>query len=127
MITTVSEAENFLTTFSNGERQAPADVITEFGGAGAGFRPHELLEAALATCVNVTVRMYAESHGIVIGEVRTRVEVDRSTPNETVFRYDVEMDGATPEERERLLRAVRACPVRKTLSQAIRFEGTGGA
>jgi len=127
VITTESQSEHFLTTFSNGGRQAPADVTAEYGGAGAGFRPHELLEAALAACVNVTVRMYAESHGIVIGEVRTRVELDRSKPGETVFRYGVEIDGANPEEKERLLRAAKACPVRKTLSQAICFEGIYGA
>jgi putative redox protein len=125
--TTESQDERFLTTFSSGGRQAAADVTAEYGGAGAGFRPHELLEAALATCVNMTVRVYAEAHAIVIGEVRTRVEVDRSTPDETVFRYGVEIDGATPEEKERLLRAARACPVRKTLSQTIRFEGFDGA
>ena len=127
MITTESQTAHFLTTFSNGGRQAPADVTAEYGGSGAGFRPHELLEAALATCVNMTVRMYAEAHGIVIGEVRTRVELDRSKPGETTLRYGVEIDGATPEEKERLLRAAKACPVRKTLSQAIRFEEFDGA
>lgn len=127
MITTESRAEHYRTVFSNGGQRAVADATAEHGGAGAGFRPHELLEAALATCVNMTVRAYAEAHGILVGEVRTRVELDRSNANAAVFHYGVEIDGATPEEKERLLRAARACPVRKTLARAIRFEGPGEA
>ena len=41
---------------------ASSDNTPDKGGKGAGFRPHELLEAALACCMNMSVRMYAESH-----------------------------------------------------------------
>jgi putative redox protein len=71
----------------------------------------------------MAVRMYADKHGIPLAGVTTRVKLDRSLPDETVFRYAVELGGdLTPEEEERLLLAARACPVRRTLSKRIRFE-----
>ena len=42
------------TAFSNGAFNSVADVPLEKGGAGKGFGPHDLLEAALATCLRFT-------------------------------------------------------------------------
>jgi len=122
MIEAVSEQPPFRTGFSNGTERATSDTTADKGGAGAGFRPHELLEAALATCVNMMVRAYADNHGIPLDGVTTTVEVDRSHPDETVFRYDIRFDGAlSDEQKERLNRAAHACPVRRTLSKPISF------
>ena len=54
--------------------------------------------------------------------VTTRVKLDRSLPGETVFRYEVQVDGElTLEQRHKLSLAANACPVRRTLSQKIRL------
>ncbi|HEX3104593.1 MAG TPA: OsmC family protein [Terriglobales bacterium] len=89
----------------------------------SGFRPHDLLEAALATCANISVRMYAADHGIPLRNVTTTVSLDKSHSDEVVFRYTVCLDGdLTEEHKDRLLQAVGACPVRRTLSRKISFE-----
>jgi putative redox protein len=44
---------------------AIVDTTSGKGGYGDGFHPHELLEAALATCMNMTIRMYAQKHAII--------------------------------------------------------------
>lgn len=49
----------YQTAFTNGTLEAVADVPVEKGGAGRGFGPHELLEAAFATCLTMTAQMYA--------------------------------------------------------------------
>lgn len=128
MIRAKSQLTPYLTCFSDGEHEGIADTTADKGGQHSGFRPHDLLDAALATCVSMTVRMYADHHGIRLRGATTNVRLDRS-PDEVVFRYEVELDGElTAEERERLLRAAGACPVRRTLSKRIRFEcGEGGA
>jgi putative redox protein len=83
------------------------------------------MEAALATCVAMTVRMYADQRSIPLDGVTVRVTTDRSNPQEVVFRYEVDLRGGfTEEEREKLLRAASACPVRRTLMKPIRFEST---
>jgi putative redox protein len=122
MIEASSEQTRYRTRFSNGTASADSDTTPDKGGSGSGFRPHDLLEAALATCVTMMVRMYADNHGIPLDQVTTSVHLDRDNPDETVFRYDIHLDGAlSQEQRERLLRAATTCPVRRTLSKRIRF------
>lgn len=123
MITTSSEATPYRTKFSNGVHAAIADVAAKDGGGSFGFGPHDLLEAALATCVNITVRMYADHHSIPLRGVITKVGITRPQPDEVLFYYEVAFDGdLTAEQKERLTYAAHACPVHKTLSQKIRFE-----
>lgn len=125
MIISTSEPTPYRTRFSDGTHEATADTTADKGGSQAGFRPHDLLEAALANCVNMSVRMYADHHDISLAGVTTRVTLDRHLEEEVVFRYEVELDGdLTPDQKRALLAAARACPVRKTLSKRIRFQPT---
>ena len=122
MIYARSQSARYQTRFTDGEHEDVADTTADKGGEHAGFRPHDLLEAALAACVNMSVRMYADHHGIPLRGVTTKVSLDRTHPDEVVFRYDLEVDGEiTEEQRNRLFQASSACPVRKTLSKCIRF------
>jgi putative redox protein len=125
MIRASAQAAPYLTAVSNGKFELAADTGPDHGGAGAGFRPHELLEAALAACINMTMRMYAERHNLKLDRIETAVEVDRSTAGVTTFRYtvDVEGPGLTPALRQRMLKVAAACPVHRTLGNEIRFEG----
>jgi len=62
-------------------------------------------------------------HGIPPRGVTTRVSLDRTQPEEAVFRYEIGLDGElTDEQKDRLFRAASACPVRRTLSRRIRFD-----
>jgi putative redox protein len=91
-------------------------------GAGAGFRPHELLEAALASCIGITIRMVALERRLPLHDVRVAVELDRAQ-HRTVFRTRIGLDGPLAEkERALLLATARRCPVRKTLSKPLAFE-----
>ena len=124
MISATSETQRYRTRFSNGVREEFADTTVDKGGCSAGFRPHELLEAALACCVNMTVRMYADRHAIPLDAVTTRVRLDRGAEG-AVFHTETELHGSslTAEQRERLLAAAKACPVGRTLSGSIRLDG----
>jgi uncharacterized OsmC-like protein len=76
----------------------------------------------------MTVRMYADRHAIPLRAVTTKVSIDRNLPDEAVFRYEVALDGElTPVQKDQLLHAANACPVRRTLSKGIRFEPGSGA
>jgi putative redox protein len=128
MTSATSQPARYQSLLSDGEHECLADAPAEKGGQHAGFRPHALLEAALASCVSMTVRMYADHHAIPLRSVTAKVTLDRSHPDEIVFRYEVDVDGdLTPEQKDRLLHAASACPVRKTLSKKIRFESGAGA
>ena len=124
MIRATTEEERYLTKFTNGTGSGYADASAAQGGTGTSFRPHELLEAALATSVNVTLRMYAEKHGFPLDDVVTEVKLDSSSADESILRYDIELLGTdlTGEQRSELLEVAKGCSVRRILSKPIRFD-----
>ena len=122
MIRADSHPGKWQTEFTNGEHTATLDTTTDKGGENCGFRPHELLEAALATCMNMTLRMAAEKHGIPLTGVSVTVSLNRKEPEAPVFEHSVQFGGALTEaQKARLLSAAERCPVRNTLSQPLRF------
>ena len=112
------------TILAAGERRIDADT-TPPAGRGDGVRPHQLLEAAVAGCMAITLRMIADERGIALQSADVTVEIDRSHAEETVFRTTIELKGALSDaERSLLMKAVRLCPVRKTLSKRLSFVET---
>jgi putative redox protein len=124
MIRATSKSTNYQTAFSNGAAEALTDVLAAKGGTGEGFRPSELLEAAIATCMTITLKMYADAHGLPLEDVQTEVTLHSDNKAETLFRYKVELTGnaLTEEQRAKLLAIADACMVKQKLSKPIRFE-----
>lgn len=126
MITATNEVAPYKTKFSNGASVASiafSDNTAEKGGRGDGFRPHDLLEAAFACCLNMSARMYADQNSLQLQDVTTTVQLDRSDPENICFRYSVELAGNLSEnDRAEILKALQTCPVHKTLSSPISFE-----
>lgn len=120
MIRASSLAVPYQTAFTNGTHDAVADVPVAKGGAGHGFGPHELLEAAFATCMVMTVRMSATECGIPLTEARCEVRIDRTAPNAVTLNYTLSFDGQlTDDQAARLREAASRCPVARTLTGAI--------
>ncbi len=120
MVTTTSAASRYQGRFSNGTHSAYSDTTPDKGGGSQGFRPHELLEAALGTCMNMHLRMYADHHGIHLGQVSTTVTIDRGDPLKAVFRYSINVSEPLPPElASKLLQVAATCPVHNTLSRQI--------
>src|SRR6266540_3510359 len=116
MITTQSKEPRYLVQFTNAKQQADADVLPIKGGQGAGFGPHELLEASLACCINMWIRMKADQLGIPVSRVQVSVSLKRDHPEEAIYEHSVKLDGKLSEEqRATLLQAADDCPVRRTL------------
>ncbi len=123
MITCVSKEPDFETVFTDGQRhEGSIDVPAEKGGGDSGFRPHDLLEAALAGCLNITLRKYAAGHNIPLAGATTWVSLNRQIPEETIFEYGLELQGLITEaQRQELIEAAAACAVHQTLSRKISF------
>lgn len=122
MIVCESLDTDYQTSFSDGERSAIADTTVEHGGSGQGFKPHDLLEAALGNCIAIVTRMYARKHGIALDGITVTVKLNRDDPAKAVFEYSMEYLGdITPDEREKLVRVAKACPVHKTLCRELEF------
>jgi putative redox protein len=102
-----------------------ADVPLEKGGNGDGFGPHDLIEAALATCMAITVRKTAETEAIPLVDVRCDVRLDRTDPTAAVLRYALAFQGPlTTEQEARLREAASGCPVSRTLANGVRINAS---
>lgn len=93
------------------------DEPPEAGGRDTGPRPTQLLGAALAGCIAITVEMYAQRKGWDVGQV----EVDVEMAYDGVVPYDFEVGLRLPghldeEQRRRLLVIATKCPVHKVLA-----------
>ena len=53
----------------DGRHRLTTDEPAQLGGTDTGPAPHELVPAALAACVAVTIRMYARTKGWTLGEL----------------------------------------------------------
>ena len=110
------------TAFTSGDFSGVADVPREKGGQGQGFGPHELLEAALATCMVMTAEMAAAKRGIDLQQTHCEVRIDRSIPGNVTFHYALNFEGTLSEpEAQELREAASRCPVARTLGGAIAF------
>jgi putative redox protein len=122
MIVSVSTKTPYATIFTDGKREATCDTAPEHGGGGSGFSPHDLLEAAFACCLNITLRRYADKYQIPLSEAKVSVSLNRDDPEQTVFEYGIELQGdLTAAQREKLMELAALCAVKKTLSKHISF------
>jgi putative redox protein len=120
MITTRSAKDAYLTQLSNGKQSMFSDASIAKGGQGAGFGPHELLEAALGTCLNIWMRMKADELRFPLAAVSTRVSLNRDKAATAIFEYSLNLEGPlTAEQREQLLALATTCPVSQTLLREI--------
>ena len=99
-----------------------ADTSLENGGDDLGPDPHELLDAALASCTALTLTLYARRKGMKLASIEVEIDHDES---DGVYRIrrEVRLAGElSAEERTRLWEIANRCPVHRTLSG--RFEIT---
>jgi len=123
MIRAENLAGQYQVQFGNGSASGIADTTADKGGAGCGFRPHELLEAALASCTVMTLRMYAEKHDFSHAGICVDVVLNRTHPGNPVFECSVTFPAGFPEERRaRMLEIAARCPVHKTLASTFAFK-----
>jgi putative redox protein len=97
-----------------------ADVLPP-SGRDAGPTPHDLYDAALASCKAITVALYAARKGIAVEDVEVRVERDSSRERDGVYTLSVRLriGGPMSEPQLRELESVALkCPIHKLMTLA---------
>ena len=107
--------------FRAGEKVGHADTVKDGTGGSTGMRPHELLEASLATCMTISARMALADLGVAHGEVRVRVHLEREQ-SASRFRYELILDPELEPHRLAVMDRIERSPVRETLSKQLIFE-----
>ncbi|MES2003825.1 MAG: OsmC family protein [Bacteroidota bacterium] len=115
-MTTASIASaHYRVTLQDGRHELIADEPMTIGGTDAGPAPDELLEASLASCTAITLRMYADHKQWPVAEINVTVDVER-VDGKTVFTRAITVNGSIDEtQRNRLLEIAQSCPISKSL------------
>jgi uncharacterized OsmC-like protein len=109
-------------TISVGPHQLTSDLPTSDGGNDAGPGPHDLLLAALGSCISMTIRWSADKHHLPLRHVEVRLSQSR-TSLEHLLRCSIRLDGDLGAEQLAQLReAAEGCPVSRTLSGRMRID-----
>ena len=88
------------------------------GGGDIGPAPTRLVAAGLASCIAITMEMYAERKGWEIGAVEVEVEVEYEGFAPTSFTASINLPGELgDEQRERLLVIAGKCPVHRVIAR----------
>lgn len=107
----------------NGRHTIVTDEPEHLGGTDAAPTPHELLAAAIASCVSTMIMLYACRHGWTLGDaLRVDVSYDADTTPRSVDITVHLPDGLTLEQVNRLRRVAETCPVRRSLEAGFIFD-----
>ena len=99
----------------------PVDELAPAGGEDSGPTPHDLYDAALASCKALTVLWYANRKGIPVEDIAVTVERDDADERKGTYRLRTALSLSgplTPAQREELLAVAGKCPVHKLMTQA---------
>ena len=109
------------------------DEPTRAGGTDTGPTPYEILLGALAACIAITLRLYADHKGIPLEEVGVELECrvhaddcvgcdERADGWIDRIQSRVTLRGTFDEpQRKRLTQVAERCPVHKTLANGVRI------
>jgi putative redox protein len=93
------------------------DEPTAAGGTDTGPSPTRLVAAGLASCVAITMEMYAERKGWDVGAVEVGVDVTYRDHTPLSLAVTLRLpEGLSDEQRERLLAVAGKCPVHKLIA-----------
>jgi putative redox protein len=106
----------------DGHHRIVTDEPFRVGGIDSGPAPHELLPAALASCIGTTIALYANRTGWDVDDI----EVDVTYENQVdPRRFEVEVrlpEKLSEEQVDRLRKVAASCPVHRALEAGFSFE-----
>lgn len=129
-----SVEDNFTTSIQTKNHSLIADEPLSVGGSDFGPSPYEYLNAALAACTVMTLKMYAERKKWDLREVFVyishsrqhsddlQVEVDKPKYLDYISKKLKFVGNLDAVQKERLKEIASRCPVHKTIASKVVFE-----
>ena len=126
--------DNFTTSIQTKNHSLIADEPASIGGSDFGPSPYEYLNAALAACTVMTLKMYAERKKWELQEVFVyvshskkhsddlQVEVDKPKYLDHISKKLKFVGNLDATQKERLKEIASRCPVHKTIASEVIFE-----
>ncbi len=118
--------QNYTCTVQDSRHMYIIDEPESKGGANLGPNPMSVLLASLASCIAITLKMYAERKGIVTGKINVNVELQQSGSGKNIkstFLRKIQVENAIEvDQMERLNYIATVCPVSRLLSGEIEMK-----
>lgn len=114
---TVKKKENLSVEISNSLHSLVADVDSKVGGDDRGLNPHELLEASLGACTNITILMVAKRKGWPLDDVQTVVKIIKEAEENIIKREITLIGNLSLEQKEKLIEIANKCPMHNFLER----------
>ena len=117
MVTASIKREDYTTAINVREHNFMADEPLERAGQDKGPTPQEYLSAALVSCTLITLKMYIARKEWKIYNIEGQVQRSRNTEDgSSIFTLQIMVeDNLSDEQKEKLGKIARACPVHKVL------------
>jgi putative redox protein len=99
--------------------QLPTDISITEGGEDLGPSPHDLYDAALASCKALTVMWFARKKNIAVTHIDTRIERDDSEERRGTYKLATHLvihGDFSDEEFAQLSAVAEKCPVHKLMT-----------
>ena len=96
------------------------DAPPASGGKDEAPSPHDLYDAALASCKALTVLLYAKRKGMPLEDIEVQVDRDDSQERQGTYRLKTSLRLVGPldeAQRAELLRVAGKCPVHRLMSE----------
>ncbi len=128
------EEDNFTTTIQTKKHSLIADEPKDFGGDDFGPSPYEYLNAALAACTVMTLKLYSEKKKWDLKEVFVyithsrkhsddlKLELEKPKYLDHIFKKLKFVGNLDETQKQRLKEIASKCPVHKTLANEVVFE-----
>ncbi|MFD1063014.1 alpha/beta fold hydrolase [Winogradskyella litorisediminis] len=126
--------DNFTTTIQTKNHTFIADEPASIGGKDYGPSPYEFLNASLAACTAMTLKMYAERKKLDLQEVFVYISYSRKhaedmvpTSNTSKYLHHIDkklkfVGNLDTKQKERLKEIASRCPVHRTLESGVVFK-----
>ena len=123
--------DGFFSTINANGHYMYSDEPEEYGGTDQGPSPYDLLLASLGSCINMTLKIYADRKGISFDSVTTRLnhkkihakdceECETEEGRIDLIEEEIEIGGEVSEEELEKLHVISGkCPVSKTLTNEV--------
>ncbi|MFY0644414.1 MAG: OsmC family protein [Bacteroidia bacterium] len=117
------ENSNYETTINYKNHTIKSDEPIDHGGTDTGMTPKQLLASSLASCITITLKMYADIKKYKIHKITVNTNYltayDKEDPH---LNLTVKIEGELDEKAmERMNVIAHKCPIHKMLSRSIRI------
>lgn len=115
---------NYTTELKMATHTLIADEPGDENGQDLGPKPTEFLNAAMASCTAITMKMYADRKGWDLKEAIVEVDFERDIKNNlTTFFKKIELIGNLDEEqKQRIYEIGSKCPVHRMIENPVEIK-----